>query len=315
MAWIIEPTVSFKKNHPLSLDSFFGIRGKFIPAQTVVGNAQQRNIMPKVDGEDVDPKLSFGPEEPKNKFDDENNEQHKNNAEVKDLIGEVLHFDEDMINHHGLSAATRNLPVDHHANEDDWNEPASDEKHPATNEDFEEEKGFGEVKETVESNDHDNIEKEEYVKKGREENVQFNKLMGQFSDDPSVTPFHQPEDEEYKEYKSKSRHNHRIGLPLPARVTSGNNNKLHHSKKGSCPHPRCDVMEHEDFEGGHFEPPGGEEEVPYEGESIVFSFLWERFFVFIQIIYSVNISFPSLNINCYCLLEVCFFQHQFRIMK
>lgn len=270
IAFHIKDVVSYKRRHD-QLSTLFGIHGKFIPAFPVYESSQQRNILPKVEGEEGDPQISFGSEEPKHGPSmDSNNEQHKNSAEVKNLIGEVLHFDENMINHHGFQAAARHLsepPSDHHEHEQEdeemENEPVTDANNDEPPSDKGEDDGEKQ-KETVETNENANLEKDEYTSKAREENMQFNKLMNQIQFDPGMeTPklLHSTNsmvNKEYKEYKSPQKPH--IGLPLPA--IGDVNNKLESSKKESCPHPRCDIDVGE-FEG-HFEPPG-EEEVPYEG--------------------------------------------------
>ena len=275
MTILIKDAASYKKSSDL-LSNFLGIHGRFIPAVPMDEGSQQRNILPKVEGEEVDPQLSFGPEEPKHgSTTDTNNEQRKNSAEVKDLIGEVLHFDENMINHHGFKAAARHLSEpDQQEHEDEAmeNEPVDDSENNSNDESPQQEVG-GDVekqKETVENNENTNIEKDEYNSKGREENMQFNKLMKEIQLDPGMgsptSPFH-PSNEmvnkEYKEYTKKPSH---IGLPVPADIGDSNKHlgELSSSKKESCPHPRCDIDGGmNDFEG-RLEPPG-DAEVPYEG--------------------------------------------------
>ena len=259
---------SYKKNNFLSTESFFGIHGKFIPAKTIEEDSQQRNILPKIEGEEGDPKLTFGPEEPKRESTDENNEQHKNSAEVKDLIGDVLHFDENMINHHSFPAVARHLPdpSDQHDEEGMENEPENEENDTPLQQEGAEEDDE-KPKETVETNDYSSIDKEEYTTKGREETMQFNKFMNQIQEDPGMESSFRPTNQmEYKEYKSPQKLQGHRGLPMldsyrPKKLDSPPSVSPS-GKKASCPHPRCDIDE--DFEG-HFEPPG-DEEVPYEGK-------------------------------------------------
>ena len=275
ITFLINDATPYQKRHD-QLSTLFGIHGKFIPAVPMDESSQQRNILPKIEGEEGDPQLSFGSEEPKPTA-DLNNEQHKNSAEVKDLIGDVLHFDENMINHHKFQAAARHLSEpsssEHHEHEDGEmeNEPVTDDE-PSQEDEGVEEDGDGEKqKETVENNENTNLEKDEYTSKGREENMHFNKLMNQLELDPelgspssSSFPTNQMVNNEYKEYKSPQKPH--VGLPIPAGAGGGGsgNKNLESSKKASCPHPRCDIDGSMNSFEGHFEPPG-DEEVPYEG--------------------------------------------------
>jgi len=97
-----------KQNTP---KSFFGIYGKFIPAGSPdhhrleneeaspeITRGQQRNILPHIDGVDGgDVKLTPGRPLSAGEF-HRRDEQKMNSDITSDIIGEVMHFDENIIN-------------------------------------------------------------------------------------------------------------------------------------------------------------------------------------------------------------------------
>uniref|UniRef100_A0A7M5X9I2 Cnidarian restricted protein n=1 Tax=Clytia hemisphaerica TaxID=252671 RepID=A0A7M5X9I2_9CNID len=234
------------KNH----QTFFGIYGKFIPANnqgSVKGS--QRNILPRVNGEEGgDVKLTLGPAIKPIKTRDG---PFQPSQQVSEIIGQVMHFDENMLNGRGPSVARHHpAPSAHREAEED------EEEQTPPNDELASEHGPTSQEETIENDDYNNVEKEEYIAKGREESMHFSKLLDQLEDDPglgnsqtgNLKPTHKLEQGRlYNGFKATPKLKH----------------PLIHRKKG-CTGKRCDIAG--GFFGatdGHFEPPN-EDEVPYD---------------------------------------------------
>ena len=200
---------------------------------------------------ELTPQPTLGPAAEKSKRRDDGSQSSQ---QVSEIIGQVMHFDENMLNGRGGPAGAfhHSPPSTHREVEEDEDAGGPPEDEMAS------EHGSPPQEETVENDDYNSVEKEEYIAKGREESMHFSKLLDQLEDDPglnsptsgSFKPSHKLEQgRRFNGFKATAP---KLKRPLTHRTGRG------------CAGKRCDIAGGIiGARDGHFEPPN-DEEVPYD---------------------------------------------------